>query len=159
MNAFKLETIAVSGLLLFIRNSQQASHNVSNVKCLVLEVELSQMRQQIVHEDVHNCGNRLRFRKVSNVLNSRFLCENRTGIVNTRSKHLQIMRILVNIKETVLYDVLVADNTECAHENKKRHWFANIGHIHDDVAALERTGAGHDAHRQFANGFGDVLRN
>uniref|UniRef100_A0A6C0BX70 Uncharacterized protein n=1 Tax=viral metagenome TaxID=1070528 RepID=A0A6C0BX70_9ZZZZ len=45
LDAFKLETIAVCRRFLLFHNSQQTPHNVSNVKCLIFEVELAQMRE------------------------------------------------------------------------------------------------------------------
>ena len=78
-------------------------------------------------------------------------------VVDRRDKQVDIVGVLVQVQQTTRDDGLVGENPEGAHEDKERHRFSHVRHVHDDLVVGEPDGGRHDANRQGPDRLGGVL--
>ena len=151
------EAVAVSGGVRARLEPQHPHHHVPDVERLVAVVCLSEVRQQVVCQDVMRVRERLALCERPDEPHRGLLREELAGMVHARAQPLEQDRVALHVQQAERHDVAVGDDAERAQEDEQWERLADVGHEHDDLPVCLLGGAGDNRHGERARWLRRVL--
>ena len=116
------------------------------------------MRQEVVHENVLHLRHRFFLGEGGDEFEGGGLREHFARVVHGRNEPVHHGRVRVQIQQTALHDVAVADDAQRAHHDEERHRFPHVRNVHDNLLVGVIGIGRHHLDRHFALGLGGILR-